>query len=241
MVVNGSISSHRDGRLIASSPRGRGVGMLSLLAGEPSTALAAETDAATIEIPARAVLAALEDNFSMARNTLRNLARSLVRKRGDLPARPENLPPQEPGQWRESPPTLVETVLRIRSRGGPLARTNVDALFAIAGLAREVRIEPGDPFWQLGEPSSHLVRIEYGMVQCKSADDRSVTVGSGFILGVLDALGQVDRSYEARAETKVIAYRTPIDGYLAVLENYFDVARALIADLARMHLAIPER
>jgi CRP-like cAMP-binding protein len=239
IVVSGRISSRREGRLIAISPRGRGVGLLALLAGEPSTAVAAEESATTLEIPAHAVRTALEDSFSMTRNVLRNLARGLVRKRGDLPTAPGG-PPPELGVWRDEPPTIVETVLRLRARGGPLARTNLDGLFALAGSAREIRPEPGDLLWKLGEPSSYLARIQYGNVRCTAADGRSVVVGANFVLGALDALAGVPRSYEARAETKIIAYRTSVDAYLGVLESYFDLARALVADLARTHLQTPE-
>jgi CRP-like cAMP-binding protein len=240
VVLSGTISSRRGDKLIASAPRGRVVGILSLLAGEPSTALVAESETSTMEIPSYALLAALEDNFSMVRNTLRNLARALVRKRGDLPAPPDRAPPVELGEWRDQPRTLVETVLTLRARGGPLARGNLDAVFAMGGAAREQRFAAGEYLWRIGEPSTFLMRVEYGRVRCTSADGKSLDVGAGFVLGPLDALGQVDRSYDARAETAIIGYRTSLDAYLAVLENYFDVARELIATLARGHLDTPE-
>ncbi|HZO13846.1 MAG TPA: cyclic nucleotide-binding domain-containing protein, partial [Polyangiaceae bacterium] len=155
LLVSGRIASHRQGKLVARATRGRAVGILSLFAGETSTSLVAEGETVVMEIPAHALLAALEDNFSMMRNSLRNLAGGLVRKRGDLPASPNHK--AETGEWYEQPRTLVQTVLKLRERGGPMSRGNLDAVFAMAGAAREVRPPAGETLWRIGEPSSYLL------------------------------------------------------------------------------------
>jgi CRP-like cAMP-binding protein len=143
------------------------------------------------------------------------------------------------GEYRERDRTLVELIIQL-SGGGIFRGCNIDALVAVARRTREIRAEAGEVFWRLGEPSSTWLRVDYGRIRCTSADGRHVDVGQGFVLGIMDALGQVPRSYEARAETKIIAYRSELDSFLAVLESHFELARDLVAVVARAVLETPD-
>jgi CRP-like cAMP-binding protein len=233
MVIEGQITVHRKGRRTAVVTRGGGVGNLSILARDPhGISAVADVDTLTAESPAWAMNEALDRSFPMLRNSLRLVTGGLVRKRGHLPCRPEDAPPVELGTWPEHPATIVDHLLATRSSAGIFASANLDALLANARAIREVRFEPGESLWQLGEPSSWWTRIAYGSVRCTSADGRFVDVGRNFMLGIMDAYAQMPRSYEARTNTRVVGYRTELEDGLATLEDYPELARGLVAGVA---------
>jgi len=240
IVIEGQITSKRKGKLLAVVTRGRGVGMLSIMARDPAGVHAvADVDTLTLTIPSDVMLDAIETNFAVARNTLRLCASSLVKKRGHLPAPPDRPPPFSMGEYHARPRTMVELLIDLRANPGILADCNIDALISVARSVEEIRVEPGHLFWKIGEPSSHWLRVSYGRVRCTSADGKAVDVGSRFVLGVMDALGNEPRSYEARAETNVIAFQTQLESFLSLLENHFDLARDFIAMLAMAVLETP--
>lgn len=240
MVIDGQITVRRRGQLTAVVTRGGGVGNLSILAHDPHGVTGiADVDTVTAEYPAAIMNEAMERNFPLVRNSLRLVAGGLVRRRGLLPARPEDAPPVELGTWPEHPATVVDHLLAARASTGVFATANLDALLANARAIREVRFEEGEPLWRVGEPSSWWMRVAYGSVRCSSADGRFVDVGQGFMLGIMDAYAQTPRSYEARTRTRVVGYRTELEDGLAVLEDYPELARGLVAMLAMTVLETP--
>ena len=241
VVVDGQITSNRKGKRLAVVTRSRGVGLLSVMARDPIGVHAvADLDTVTLEIPTDAFLDAIEQSFSVARNTLRLCAAQLVKKRGNLPAPADHPPVVELGEYRERPRTLVELMIDLRASPGIFKSANLDAIIAIVRATEEIRVEPGEVFWKLDEPSTHWLRIDHGRVRCTSADGRSMDVGHRFVLGILDAIGTAPRSYEARAETRVVAYRTQLEAFLAVLETHSDLTREFIARLAMAVLETPD-
>lgn len=240
IVVNGQLTSRRLGKLLAVVTRPRGAGFLSVNArDENGVHVVADEDTQTLEIPVDALLSAFEENFSLVRNTLRISAAALVKKRGNLPASPDKLPPLSLGPYRPHPRTLVELLIELRS-GGIFANTNIDALIGVARQSLEIRVEPGETFWNIGEPSSSWLRLDHGHVRCTAADGKVMDVGHHFVLGILDSLAGVPRSYQARAETRVVAYRTELEAFLAVLETHFELARALIGVVSKSLLETPD-
>lgn len=241
IVVSGQITSNRLGKRVAVVTRSRGVGLLSVLARDSNGVDAvADVDTLTLEVPADALQDALEENFSMLRNSLRLSAAALVAKRGNLPASPDRPGPQTLGEYRERPRTMVELMLLL-GKTGVFSGVNIDALVAVARTTREVRIAEGEVLWRIGEPSTFWMRVDYGRVRCTAADGRHVDVGPDFILGNLDCFGQAPRSYEARTDTRIIGYRTELDGFLAILETHFQMARDLIAIISKALLETPDR
>jgi CRP-like cAMP-binding protein len=239
IVIEGQITSHRLGKRIAVVGRSRGVGFLSVVAADQNGVHAvADTDTLTLEIPAEVLQNAFEENYSLVRNGLRLSAGELVRKRGNLPERPGRAEPIALGEYRERPQTLVERIIDLASRR-MFDECNVDALIAVARRTEEIRVEPGEVFWRLGEPSSFWLRLDYGRVRCTADDGTAVDVGRGFVLGIMDSFAQVPRSYEARAETRIIAFRVELEPFLEVLESHYDLARQLMAVIARTLLETP--
>jgi CRP-like cAMP-binding protein len=240
LVLSGQITSTRKGERVTAVTRGYGVGMLSILANDDNGVHAvADSDASTIEIPARAMNEALEISFPMLRNSLRMIAAGLLRQRAQLPASPDNPPKVELGEYPERPATVVDHLLNVRASGGLFAEANLNAMLDISRAITEIRLEEGDLLWSVGDAASWWVRIGYGAVRCTSPDGQSVDVGHGWLIGMMDSYAQGKRAYEARAKSRLVGYRTELEDSLAILENHTDLARELVASMAMQALNTP--
>jgi hypothetical protein len=190
-------------------------------------------------VPEAAFRAALRESFPFYRNSLRLTAMTLLKRRGNLPVSVARAKPPEIGKRPERPATLVERMMELRTRGGPFAAGNMDALTELARRTKQLEVPAGHTFWKLDEPATFSMRIVYGIVRCAAADGSEVRVGTEFVLGGMDAWSMLPRAYSAIAETDVVAYRTEVDELLEVLELQPDLALAMLATLARALIEMP--
>lgn len=239
LVVEGAVEVERKGRHLARIERGAPVGILSVLARDENGVRAlAVTDTRTLEVPVEVFLSAYEENFSLTRNALRQAARELLARRHDLP-QPPGTEAAPMGRRRERPLTLAEHVIAMRQT--PLfARSNVDATLELARHLTPIHLEPGDLLWRVGGLSTYSVRIDYGHLRCRNQTGEEAVVGAGFVAGVLHALADQPRGFSAVADTEVVAYRSELETFLAVLESHFPLAMDLLALLARALIGDPE-
>jgi CRP-like cAMP-binding protein len=233
LVTEGRVEVRQNDKLVADIRGQGGVGLLSLFAGfDVGPSAVAHEDSVLLELPAEVVRTNVFESFAIARNTLRLLAAGLLERRGRLP-RVAGEP--EVGVWREREPTVVERVLMIRN--GPLfGRAHLDAVAEIARRATEHRYPEGAELWQIGDQAAFSMRLEFGKVRCTNAEGESVVVGSGTVIGIMDALAGVPRAYEALALTPLITTRFEASTQLAVLEVHPELASALRMSLARLFL-----
>jgi CRP-like cAMP-binding protein len=235
LVLEGRLRWSRRGGEENFADRHQVVGWIALMAREEGLDARAETDSIVLELPSETLEHALEDHFTITRNMLRLGAAALVGQRGQLPVPPDRAPPAALGDKRESAHTLVERVMGMR--GAPIfRRASVDAVLALARNWQELRAKPGDVMWRVGDESVYWLLIDYGKIECTSAEGRAVDVGAGFVLGIMDAIAQLPRSYEARAKTEIVGSRIDLEGFIGVLETHFDLARDFIAYLAKSAL-----
>lgn len=230
LVEQGEIVVSRAGKWLTTRKAGDAYGGLPLLAREPSTLAVAKGDTRTLEVPGPAFEAALIENFSLLRNTLKQLGASMLLQRGNLPADPDRPRPFVEGAYYEEPRTLVERLIQLRQQ--PFGRMNLDALVDMARGMIDSRFPANTQLWSIGEPSTHALNIDYGTVRCTGPDGRQVSVGRGFTLGVLDLWSRF-RVYEVRTETPVIAYRIEFESFLALLEKHPEVGLELLRGFAR--------
>jgi CRP-like cAMP-binding protein len=235
-VLEGTALLRRAGRAAKASAVARGLGLLEYLAGLPAPEVTAESDARLLEIPAPAFQAALEENFSLARDILRLLGTSLTQKRRSLPADPDNPPEALLGEYYEQPRTLTERMIELRS--SPLGFANIEALVDFARCTVEERVEPGHLFWSAGDESSFSIHVNYGRVRCTAPNGETVVVGSDYTLGVMDVWGSARRAYEVRAETPVICYRVGFEEFLNIVETHAQVAANMLSGLSRALLEL---
>jgi CRP-like cAMP-binding protein len=232
MLVGGSVAVTRHGKTQTIVAPGA-VGILGCLAGEIDgwSAVAAE-DTLTLELPVTAFLRNLEEDFAILRNSLRILSGRAVDARGKLPVKPERAPPVELGTLPERDPTLCELVIGLRTSNSPFAFANMDAIIEVARRMEMMRLPAGHVLFEVGEPSTFSIRIQYGRVRCMAPTGEHVDVGFGMVLGALDAWGQRPRSYSAICETDVVVYRTPYEEFLTVLEMHPSLALSMLKGIA---------
>jgi CRP-like cAMP-binding protein len=225
LIVEGEIVVSREGQVMTVRKAGDAYGGLPVLARVPATLAVAAGNTSTLEIPAPAFEAALTQNFSLLRSTLRQLGTSVLAMRGNLPSLPNGQSAVNEGSYYERPRTLVERLINLRQ--GNFRHMNMEALIDLARSMVELRLPAGSLLWSAGDSSSHALHIDFGRVCCTERDGRSAVVGHGFTIGVLDVWSGT-RVYDARAETPLIAYRIDIEGFLALLEAHPEVGLDLL-------------
>lgn len=238
VVLEGRVEWRRDGRAPTMAERHGVVGWVTLMARDPHGLEArASGPAVVLELSADVLEQALEDDFGLIRNSMRLGAHALLLARGNLPAPADKPPAFEMGLFRQQRRTLVERLLSMREV--PLfARANAEAMIALVRGSEEVRFEPGETLWSIGDPATFWLLNEYGRVRCTNALGQWQDVGAGYGLGTMDALAQEPRAYEARADTVVIGNRMDVESFMGVMEAYFDLARDYLAFLARTVLEV---
>jgi len=229
LIVEGEIAVSRQGQVLTTRKTGDAYGGLPLLARVPSTLAVAVGNTSTLEIPATAFEAALTQNFSLLRSTLRQLGSSVLAMRGNLPTTANAPNAVDEGTYYERPRTVVERLINLRQ--GNFRHMNMEALIDLARSMIELRYPAGALLWNPGDPSTHALHIDAGRVRCSEPDGRSACVGHGFTIGVLDVWSG-SRVYEARAETPLIAFRIDVEGFLALLEAHPEVGLDLLRGFA---------
>lgn len=217
------------------------IGLHSLFAGrEVTPEVTVLRESTLLELPARVVMSSFYDSPSIARNTIRMAARALLSRRENLPLRLDLSGEAELGRYPERSPTLVERMLTLRRM--PLwSEANLDAIAEIAKHLEEVRVPASTLLWNIGEPSIHSVRLEHGIVLCENEKGDRVRVGSGHLLGGLDALAGLPRSYRVVTETDCVLYRIRASTQLAVLEVHPAMSARIRTELSRALLEEQER
>jgi CRP-like cAMP-binding protein len=235
ILLEGEVRWQRAAQAVPSLATAQNVvGWITLMARDPlGMSATVESDAQLIELPAEMLEHALEQDFSLARNMLRMGADSLVRARGNLPARVDQIAEVQMGEPRKQRRTLVERLIDMRK--APLfANCDIEALVALTRRTRELRAEPGELLWRAGEVAAPFwLFVDYGKVRCTNAAGERMEVGSGWVIGMMDAIAQRPRAYEARAETHVVGERIELEAFLGVLETHVELARDFIAFLAQ--------
>ncbi len=82
IVLEGRVDVSRHGKHLVTVNRSGGVGYLSTQAADPHGVTAvAEKETVVLEVPSEDLIHAYEDNFSLLRNSIRSLGRSILGKR----------------------------------------------------------------------------------------------------------------------------------------------------------------
>ena len=103
LIVEGEIVVSRQGQVLSTRKAGDAYGGLPLLARVPATLAVSRGNTFTLEIPAAAFEAALTQNFSLLRTTLRQLGTSVLAMRGNLPTLPNGQSAIEEGTYYDQP------------------------------------------------------------------------------------------------------------------------------------------
>jgi CRP-like cAMP-binding protein len=229
LVLEGRVLESRGRGAERSIERGGLVGDLGALFEEsgPFRAVAA-VDSVTLALPLEDLIDLCEEHFGLLVAALRAAARAALasgRREGTgVPS--AAAPPRARGSL-----ALGDRILALSA--GPLfAEVAVHTLGRIASEAKPLALGPGDALWREGEPAGCLVTILDGALACRDARG-DFEVGPGALLGLLEALAGVPRSFAASAATPVSALVLESSALLDAMEDDSDLAVDVLAALVR--------
>jgi CRP-like cAMP-binding protein len=231
-----------EGRILVPRPsgtpmvidNGRGVGVIGILANSGKGIRSiAEVETRALEISKDVFFAAVDESFSIARNLLKVLAGMLLDQRGPLPTEADALPAEPVVSDGTEPRTLVERVIEL-SRTGIFIGANLDAIFDMARVMRQVRVPAAHVFFAVGDKARTVVRVLDGTIRCTAGDGTSVEAVTGLMLGGLAAISGRRHAYEARALTEVVAYEINFEDFLLVLEAHPELTMRMLRTMATL-------
>ncbi len=235
MVVSGSASLRREGKLLQLCRPGDSVGLIPALArmGEQYEAVA-EEDTVVLEFELDLLFEMYEENFSMLQRAIRNLAREqlgLLRQTvaGTTRAPWVGTPFKVPARELD----VVEKLVLLR-RGNIFRNIGLEALVLMATSMAQERWPAGMRLWEPGDPADHLLVILDGEVECQVDGGASTfTAGPGYPLGNIETLAGAERWYTPVIRRDLVTMRGNHEALFDVLEDDFDVATEFLAEMAR--------
>ena len=236
LVVEGGLGIEMsDGRRSMIGP-GATIGLLARLARTPCPITAwTETDTLALEVDWTAHLDVCEEYFAVLLDYMKTIAIELISHEAKL-----SLYERERTRVADlSLPRLVpddkemDRIHRALWLGitPSFRRANRDALFELAGHVTESRWADGEVLWRIGDPADHFVLITAGRVsEVGHRSGPPVTAPS--LLGLEESLAGHRRSREIHAVGPVRALRVGVESFLDILEDHFDAALGIAAELA---------
>lgn len=231
-LVEGRVALRRDGVTYLRLNAPALVGMVPVLSQEKRGVEAlAEQPVITLAVQAHVLLDLVEDNFRFMEGALRGVSQQLqiCQRKVELAGHVFRAQPKQV-QYPKEPLDLIARLKFMRR--GVYAEVNLEPLIELIRGAEEVRFGRGQVVWRAGEPSTYSLHVVYGVIQCEAADGlRSFRMGPDSVVGVLEANANLDRSYQATAETEVVAIRTRVEDFFDVLEDHTQLGMGLLSAL----------
>lgn len=107
------------------------------------------------------------------------------------------------------------------------------SLVAVARVLDEVRVEPGEVVIERGQVEDWLYVVAEGRVRAHLGDRTLVERGTGGIVGELAVLAPAPRSASVTAMEPTLLLRLRRQPFDELLEDHAELARAILAALAR--------
>lgn len=218
-LVEGQVSTGRGGRVQRYLDAPYTVGFMAGLSRDPAgLEVRAETDVVTLALGIEDLTDTMEDNTRLTEAAIRQIARQIAEAQRLLESRGQlqrEVPVDVPRP--ERPLDFVQRLSLLR-KAGPYKDASLDALATIARHFEELRPEPGDVLFREGEPATHGLLIVQGIVRCASSD-RVFRMGSGSVVGYLETMARLPRTYTATAETPMVVLRNEAEIFFDVAED----------------------
>jgi len=247
LLVNGRVRNERDGHVLSVPKPPSVVGLSGILGGRAaSVRTVADTAVSLLSIDAQDFLDLLEDRFAVFLQLRRFYAASVVHLQRRLGVFNTSGPIGEvPVPSGERPLSIVEQLLFLqRTRVFHGIPVNV-----LANLIRdegELRLDAGETIWSDGDPGTQLIVVVRGSVRCGVEGSAGHFVaGPGYVLGADAVFGGISYSYDAVAETPVVAVGLSANALTDMIEDHFELGRRSLAHFAqeevRLQLLASER
>jgi CRP-like cAMP-binding protein len=241
-VAEGSVLLQRHGTPVARAVRGAELGGLEMVARSPGQFTAvAETETLTLELTAEANAEMLEDHFGIYHSVLRQTCREIIDLHRRMPTEATRvLPPPLPATVPQRELDLVERIFFLR-QAPPFARSSINALAELSRSVAEVHFDPGTVLWSEGYSARGIFVVVNGLVRIASPRfGFEAMLGAGQPLGILEALAQIPRWYEATVVEPTVVLTGDVETFVDVLEDNFEMAMDYLAVVARWLLALSQ-
>lgn len=177
-----------------------------------------------------------EDHFVLLDGALRGLAQAALDLRHGLGAHGRYgfpdvpVPPPAASRARLD---LVERMARLRD-ALPFAGTRLEALGDLARDVEEVSIPSGHSLFRAGDPSGDFYAVVAGSVSATGPEGGAMRFVPGDVVGSIETFAALPRWFDATAEDGFVALRVERDALFDVLEDHFNLARALLGAFAHL-------
>lgn len=233
VLVEGRVSTWRDGLFVGSIEAPTGYGLVDMLARcDDGLEVRADTDALVLSARASAFMQIYEEWFPLVRTTLRDIAARLIELQDGLPRTASRLDAAAYAPPMDQPIGLVER-LRVLLGVPIFASLDLDTLLPLARRMRVVRVPAGNPLWEAGDPATWGIALLQGTVRCETADGRALDVDVRHPLGFVSSLAAVPRPFRATPVTEIVGLAYDIDTVFHIAETRFELARKVLATLSR--------
>ncbi len=145
-----------------------------------------------------------------------------------------SIPPTQLSPSRPAAAEQLERAIFIRTLFAGAAQGRAARLLAAA--VKDVRVPAGEVIYRRGESADHIFFVVSGTMSLHSPDSEPWTFGPQAVVGVLDAWMDRPRDRTAIAETDVVALALPMDDWLDVMEDDFELARGTMVEEAKRQL-----
>jgi CRP-like cAMP-binding protein len=209
------------------------LGAQEVMLDRPHTRTAvAVTDLHLLRLPAEAWVELLEDSFELTRASIIQSTAAvamLEEQVHDPTALPVSIPLVKLPKRRLN---LIER-LSVLIDIPVLSRAGVQTLVDLAAQVEEVVFAPGQVVLERGAPRDRGFLVLEGLVDAsRSAPDRTRGFGPGSIVCGAAAFGPQSLPWEARSRTETRALAILSEGWFDLMEEHFDIARAVLAGRA---------
>ena len=242
VIVSGKVSIFVDGVETVSCRDGDNVGTIPALARTaPRYEARAVTDAVVLAFWLDAMVAAMEENFRLYQNMIRNIASYHLEIMPHIVAGSRRAPwTGEAVTLPDRPLDAVERLVLLR-RGNIFRNLGLEALMLMATSMQQERWPRGTTLWKPGDPGDHLLVLLEGEVECRLPDGGTFEAGRGYPLGNIETLARRRRWYTPVATTDLVTLRGNHEALYDVLEDDFDVAMDFVAAVAEGAMHALER
>jgi len=229
-VVDGKVAIVKDGKHVRVFGPQSALGGLASLTGEPETQLyLALEDTETLELFRDDIQDVFEDNFRIFQGVMRAITRVVLEVRRRLGPSTGFLPMTTTDPIRSVDELrLMEKIFFLRQTMS-FAQTRIEALADLAQETEDLTLPAGQILWRAGDVSDHALMPISGIIACETADGlQSFKFDPGSTVGGIDALANVPRWYEARAETPVRTLRVDAQRLLDVIEDNIELGMDML-------------
>jgi len=241
-LTAGKVFLSRRGKPLGHLRPPQSLGFLGILARSDGTYDATvDEDVRAFELETDALMELMEDHFEIVHAAMRYVGERLYYDLKELPEAALGFPSDEnPLDVPDRPLDLVERLHYLR-RQSAFANASLNGLAIYAKQLQEVRLQPGEKFWNVGDPSGRVTLLVNGFVRCETADGRKFRQGAGTGVGGPDSLAELPHWYSVTAETPVLALIATMDATIDLFEDNFPMAMHFLSSISTGLIRLTER